>query len=221
MADAPAIKSTVLGVLTGRVGAFGPKGEPSGFRKDRRRGAVAVGPLGLEGDEQGDLVHHGGREKAIHHYPFDHYATWAGERPAMAGALEAIGAFGENIATRGLTEADVCVGDRFRLGTALVEVSQGRQPCWKLGHRFGDPALVARVVKSGRSGWYYRVIEPGKVAEGDTIELVERPWPAWPVARVFRLLIQGRPEPGELEALAEVTALAEPWTARRLAALAR
>jgi hypothetical protein len=86
--------------------------------------------------------------------------AWIAERPGLTAAFSEPGAFGENISTLGWREETVCIGDRFRMGTALVEISQGRQPCWKLGHRFGDPAMVDRVVKTGRCGWYYRVIEP-------------------------------------------------------------
>jgi MOSC domain-containing protein YiiM len=132
-------------------------------------------------------------DKAVHHYAIDHYPAWIAERPGLTAAFSEPGAFGENISTLGWREETVCIGDRFRMGTALVEISQGRQPCWKLGHRFGDPAMVDRVVKTGRCGWYYRVIEPGMVASGDIIRLVERCHPDWTVARTFRILISTAP----------------------------
>jgi len=181
---------------------------------------VRVTRLGLDGDEQADLRVHGGADKAIHHYPADHYAWWR----EVLGAnpfLESAGAFGENVATDGLTEADVCIGDHWRLGTALVEVSQGRQPCWKLDHRFGA-TVMARMVKSRRSGWYYRVLDEGEVASGDTLTLVDRPHPDWSVARVFGLLIAGdhKRDRAGLEALGSVRALAGPWVRRRAALLA-
>src|SRR5690606_2996352 len=122
--------------------------------------------LGHEGDEQADRAVHGGPEKAIHHYARDHYDLWRaeiGDHPL----LHRPGAFGENISTTGLSEEDVCIGDRYRLGTALVEVSQGRQPCWKVDHRFGGLAISAAMVRSRRTGWYYRVIEEGAVGAGD------------------------------------------------------
>lgn len=103
--------------------------ERSAIRKTAISGAVTVTTLGLDGDEQADLSVHGGPEKAIHHYPFDHYASWRGMRSSVS--LDAPGAFGENISTYGLTEETVCIGDQFQLGTAVVEVSQPRQPCWK------------------------------------------------------------------------------------------
>ena len=155
----------ILAVLSGKALPFRAD-EASAIAKAAREGSVAVGLLGLEGDEQADAVHHGGIDKALHHYPADHYAFWRGEigdHPLLA----APGGFGENIAAHGLLESDVCIGDRFRLGTALVEISHGRTPCWKIGHRFALPKLTAQVVETRRSGWYYRVLEPGTVAAGD------------------------------------------------------
>lgn len=204
------MRCEILSVLTGKVASFGP--ETSAIGKAPRKGPVAVGKLGLEGDEQADLTVHGGPDKAIHHYPYDHYPFWRG---LIAGQrlLDAPGAFGENVSTLGMTESAVCLGDRFRLGTALIEVSQGRQPCWKQGHRLADPSVVARIVAYRNSGWYYRVIEPGVVAAGDAIELIERPHPEWHVERMFGLLIggDGPGDPAALRALAGMEVLAAPW----------
>ena len=207
------MRCEILSVLTGKVAPFGP--ETSAIAKAARAGPVAVGMLGLEGDEQADLAVHGGPDKAIHHYAYDHYPFW---RALIAGQplLDAPGAFGENISTAGMTEHAVCLGDRFRLGTALIEVSQGRQPCWKQGHRLSDPTVTARIVAYRNSGWYYRVIEPGAVAAGDTIELIARPHPEWDVERMFGLLIggDGRDDPAALRALAGMELLAAPWRQR-------
>ncbi|TCM18961.1 MOSC domain-containing protein YiiM [Novosphingobium sp. PhB165] len=206
----------IRSIQCGRVHPFRDLDEPSAIGKHPVQGPVRVRRLGLEGDEQADLTVHGGPDKAIHHYPHDHYAFWRqaiGAHPLLAD----YGAFGENIATDGLTEEAVCIGDRWRLGTALVEVSQGRQPCWKLDHRFDGAAVNLGVVKSRRAGWYYRVVEEGAVAAGDAMELVARPWPEWSVQRVFGLLIAGdhKRDPEGLEALGEVSALAAPWVRRR------
>jgi len=206
---------TIDTVLTGKARRFGDKGEASAIAKIPVTGPRRVGFLGIEDDEQADLSVHGGPDKAIHHYPRDHYPFWR-EKLADHALLAAPGAFGENISTSGLTEEIVCIGDRFRLGSALVEISQGRQPCWKLGHRFGVASVPATVVSSGRSGWYYRVIEEGTVAEGDALERVESSLPDWTVARVFALLIggAGKREPDALRRLAETEALAASWRAR-------
>ena len=102
--------------------------------------------------------------------------------------LEAAGAFGENLSSLGLTEADVCLGDRLALGSAVVEVSQLRQPCWKLSDRFGLRDMARRVQDSGRTGWYYRVLQPGQLAAGDALTLLERPHPQWTLSRVQQVL---------------------------------
>jgi len=205
----------ILAVLTGKVAPFRGPDEPSAIAKLPVSRPVAVTPLGLAGDEQADLVHHGGREKAIHHYPYDHYPYWRGALGDLA-LLTGPGSFGENISTTGLVENEVCLGDRFRMGTALVEVSQGRQPCWKQGYRLNQPDMVARIVATRRSGWYYRVLEPGVLAAGDGLELIERQRPQWPVDRLFGLLVAGdhKREPAALRELAADDLLAEPWRAR-------
>lgn len=189
--------------------------ETSAIAKEPQFGPVTVGPLGLEGDQQGDRASHGGVDMAVHHYPRDHYPAWktlVGEHPLLAGE----GAFGENISTLGLTEQTAAIGDRFRLGSALVEISQGRKPCWKLAYRFGHPTLPAEVVRTGRAGWYYRVIESGTVATGDLLELVERPYPDWTVARVFDLIVAGahKRDRAGVAALAELPSLSEVWRKR-------
>ncbi|MBN8844226.1 MAG: MOSC domain-containing protein [Sphingomonadales bacterium] len=201
-------------VLTGKAQAF-RGGEASAIAKMPVESARHVGVLGIDGDEQADLTVHGGVDKAIHHYPRDHYRWWA---EALGGhaLLDAPGAFGENISTEGLVEGEACIGDRYRLGSALVEISQGRQPCWKLGHRFGVATVPATVVATRRSGWYYRVIEEGAVTAGDTLELVERPLPNWSVERTFHLLIggAGKRELAALRALWGMDVLASTWRAR-------
>ena len=211
----------VLAVLSGRALPF-RGGEASAIAKVPREGPVAVGLLGLDGDEQADAVHHGGIDKALHHYPADHYPFWRseiGEHPLLA----APGGFGENIAMLGMVESEVCIGDRFRLGTALVELSHGRSPCWKIGHRFALPELTAQVVETRRSGWYYRVLEPGTVAAGDTLALIERPLAEWTVARTFGLIVcgDGKRDPAALRALATMKVLAAAWRDKSALALAQ
>lgn len=182
-------------LLTGRARPFTRPGSRSGIAKSPRDGALRVTPVGLEGDEQGDLRVHGGVEKAIHHYPREHYAAWIaelGEHPLLMQA----GAFGENFSTSGWSEADVCLGDRVRAGTALLEVSQGRMPCWKLNDRFEVAGMSLRVQESGRTGWYYRVLEEGVVAAGDILQLVERCHPDWSLLRLSEVLFDRRAEIG-------------------------
>ncbi len=201
-------------VNLGKAAAFRGE-EASAIAKQPATGPIAIGPHGLAGDEQADQVHHGGPEMALHHYPRDHYPHWQGllgDHPLLAGQA----AFGENISTLGMTETEACLGDRYRLGSALVEVSQGRKPCWKLDHRFDRAGVMAEVVRSARSGWYYRVIEAGTVQAGDAIALVDRPLPEWSVARCFALLIGGghKAEPAAVRALANEPLLSPTWRQR-------
>jgi MOSC domain-containing protein YiiM len=183
-------------------------------------GVVRINWLGLEGDAVADPVHHGGWDKAIHLYPQDHYPWWRERKPDHP-LLAAPGAFGENIASHGMTEEQICLGDRFSLGSAIVEVSHGRQPCWKLDHRFGTRDVLATIVKTGRSGLYFRVLREGEAEAKGRMDLLDRPLPQWPIARVFRLLIGGghKAEPDAVRALAGMPVLAEAWRdrARKLA----
>lgn len=203
----------VLSVRTGRPIPYPPDGNRSAYRKQAADGAVTITLRGLDGDEQAEPAPgHGAPDNAIHHYPFDHYATFSVERPALDKVLREQGAFAENISTVGWTEWDVCIGDRFRLGSAEVELSQGRSPCWKLARHFGDPLMVDHVTKTRRAGWYYRVIAPGAVSAGDMITLIERPYPDWPVARAFGAVITGEErDPEALAELADIPALGISW----------
>jgi MOSC domain-containing protein YiiM len=130
--------------------------------------------------------------------------------------LHAAGAFGENISTTGLDEDTVCIGDRFRLGSALVEVSQARQPCWKQGDRLAWTTLPDLMVREGRSGWYYRVLEPGQAQAGDDLILIDRPFPDWTARRVFDLLVGGKYKEDReaLAVLSEMDVLFEGWRVR-------
>ncbi|XKU39281.1 MOSC domain-containing protein [Pseudomonas [fluorescens] ATCC 17400] len=187
----PTIRLDTL--LTGRVQPFTRPGTQSAIDKQPQQGQLKVSTLGLHGDEQGDLRVHGGVEKAIHHYPLEHYARWADELGAHP-LLTQPGAFGENFSTTGWSEHDVCLGDRIRVGTALLEVSQGRMPCWKLSDRFAVANLALRVQQSGRTGWYYRVLEEGVVSAGDSLQRVERPFADWSLARLSAVLFDKQVE---------------------------
>jgi MOSC domain-containing protein YiiM len=143
--------------------------------------------LGLEGDTQADLRVHGGPEKAVYAYAARHYAPWALEWPALAPRFVP-GAFGENLTVDGLTEADLCVGDIHGIGSVRLQVCQPRQPCFKLALSFGNSRLPKALVRSGRSGWYYRVLSPGTLQAGDSIELLARPLPDFPFNALLEFL---------------------------------
>jgi MOSC domain-containing protein YiiM len=132
---------------------------------------VMLRSLNLDGDQQADLTVHGGIEKAIYAYPMEHYAYWRQELPNEALPW---GAFGENLTIEGLSETTVNIGDRFRIGTAEVMVTQPRFPCFKLNLKFGRDDMVKRFLNSRLSGIYFSVVQEGEVGLGDAIELVRR-----------------------------------------------
>lgn len=193
---------------TGRTAELAP-GVLSAIDKQPADRPLHLGPEGFAGDEQAERRHHGGPEKAVHHYDAGHYPAWRAELGALPRLVP--GGFGENLSTLGLTEDDVAVGDVFRLGTALIEVSQARQPCWKLNLRFGVPDMARRVQDSGRTGWYYRVREPGTVAPGDALALVERRAPDWTLTRLWRVLYRDGLNTGELAGMAALEPLSPGW----------
>lgn len=210
MSSAAPVETPLLSLHIGRARVFGPKGEPSAIHKLPVHGPLRLTRLGLAGDDQADARHHGGPDKALHHYPREHYAAWRDALPEQA-ALFVPGGFGENLSTHSLREDNVCVGDVFKLGGAVAQISQGRKPCWKLNTRFGVADMARRVQELGRTGWYYRILEPGEVAAGDAIALLERPHPEWPLDRVWRLLYQDPADRDGLAALAELEVLAQGW----------
>ncbi|HEV7367742.1 MOSC domain-containing protein [Arenibaculum sp.] len=208
-------------VLVGQPAPFGRPGQTSAIVKAPVSGPATVGTGGVEGDRQADLRVHGGPDKAVNHYPFDHYATWRAELGGRDDLLSAPGAFGENLSTTGLTEADVCIGDTWRAGTALLQVSQTRQPCWKLNQRFQLQDMAARVQQTGRTGWYWRVLEPGTVQAGDALTLAERAWPDWPLARLLRVFYVDVLDRDALRELATLPCVPASWRGRAEQRLAR
>lgn len=212
--------TTLLTLHLGQTAPFGPEGQTSAIGKHPVPGPVMVTATGLVGDQQADPRYHGGPDKALHHYPLEHYAAWRRELPEQAAQFQTPGAFGENLSTQGLTEEDVCLGDVFQIGGAIIQVSQGRQPCWKLNTRFDQPDMVERIRANGRTGWYYRVLQPGEIEPGDRFERVQRPLPEWPLTRLWQVLFH---EPSDTEALLELSRLdllAESWRARAMKRLA-
>ncbi|MFC3101170.1 MOSC domain-containing protein [Altererythrobacter lauratis] len=179
--------------------------EASAIAKQPLAGPVRITQTGVAGDAQADRKHHGGPDMALHLYPLDHMAFWRGElgdHPLLAEP----GSFGSNIAVHGQDEMQVHIGDRFRLGTALIEVSQPRQPCWKIAHRFGDPKMVRRIVQTARCGWYFRVLEEGTAQAGDVLHLVEQGQGSMTVARCFGA-IWGHPRQDRADTLRAIVAV--------------
>lgn len=177
----------VRAVLLGEARAYTRPGSRSAIDKTAVDAALAVADVGLAGDQHGDPRVHGGPDKAIHAYAWSHYQIWLQALPDHP-LLARPGAFGENLSVEGLDEYSVCIADRWQVGGALLEVSQGRQPCWKLNDRFMVADMARRVQDSLRAGWYLRVIQGGPIAAGDAIELRHRPYPDWPIARLLALI---------------------------------
>lgn len=181
----------------------------TGFFKEPVDGPRMLRKTNLEGDGQADLVHHGGVDKAVLAYSAQHYPAW---RPSMNQPSLPFGAFGENFTVNGLTEADVCIGDVWRVGDdAVVQVSQPRQPCWKLARRWRFKSLPLDVQESGRTGWYFRVLAEGIVAAGMRLVLVERSHPEWSVARANDVMHNRKSDVETSLALAAVPPLSESW----------
>jgi MOSC domain-containing protein YiiM len=212
------LSRTIEAVCTGTARPFNGA-ELSAIAKYPREERVQVLPHGLAPDEQVDKQHHGGPEMALHLYPLDHHKFWRG----VIGEHELLaqpGSFGSNLAVSGITEGDVHIGDRFRAGSALLEISQPRQPCWKIEHRFGHNGMVARIIETSRAGWFFRVIEAGNVAAGDTLERVSLGNTDWSVARCFAAIFCKDATRCELEELCGLSSLAPKMRAKAAAKLA-
>jgi MOSC domain-containing protein YiiM len=204
MTDLPFLQS----VQTGRAAPLGPDAVPSGFVKTPRQGAVAVTALGLEGDEQADLSVHGGAEKAVYAYAGGHYPHWTRLFPTLSFSA---GAMGENLTVTGLEESGICVGDVHAIGSALLQVCQPRQPCFKFALRHGEKRLPKAMVKSGLAGWYYRVLQTGFVREGDALTLQDRPNPGFAFTRLIEIIYHGNVTRAELERMTVMPGLAGQW----------
>ena len=176
----------LLSVNTGLPREVIHHGRPvtTGIYKKPAAGAVWLAHLNLEGDGQADLRVHGGADKAVYAYPFEHYAFWAAETGRDDFAY---GQFGENFTIMGLLEDVACIGDVFQIGGARLQVSQPRTPCFKLGLRMGDDGFPLRFIAANRTGFYLRVLAEGRVAAGDAIEWIERAADSMSVRDVFRL----------------------------------
>jgi MOSC domain-containing protein YiiM len=190
----------------------------SSYWRQAVAGPVAVGELGLAGDRVGNTRVHGGPEKAVYAYPLSGHAAWARDFPAIADRFGP-GAMGENLVIGGLDEGSVHLGDVIRCGTATLQVAQIREPCSTLAAALGTSALVKAMVKTGRCGWYLRVLEAGAIAAGDAHDVIERPNPAWPVGRFTPIAAGTAGTQDELAELAALPGLSAYWRsnlARRL-----
>lgn len=180
----------------------------TGIYKRTVAGPVRLHRHNLEGDGQADLVHHGGPDKAVCAYPSEHWFHWHGTLPPqqLIG-----GAFGENFTLQGLTEDDVCIGDIFTVGTAVVQISQPRQPCWKLARRWQHKDLALQVEQTGFTGWYFRVLQEGIVETNAPLRLMERPFAEWTITTANRIMHHERDNRTAAEHLSSCPVLSASW----------
>ncbi|KWX80884.1 cytoplasmic protein [Paenibacillus riograndensis] len=186
---------------------FQQKDVSTGIFKTATEEALYLSYLNFEGDGQADLVHHGGREKAVCVYPYEHYPFWENElkRPLEYGAL------GENLTIKGLLETDVCIGDVFELGKAIVQISQPRQPCYKLTIRYGVPDMLLKVQQTGYTGFYFRVLEEGAVSKDDGLSLLHRHPKEITVSFANRIMHREKDNIEGIKQILEVEELSSNW----------
>ena len=180
----------------------------TGIFKSAVVGPVCVRTLNLEGDGQADLSVHGGLTKAVYAYPSAHYEFWRAELPGVALPW---GVFGENLSTAGLTEGDVQIGDEFRIGTVRVRATEPRLPCYKLGLRLERPDIVKRFLASQRTGFYFSVLQEGRVQAGDSIVRVRTARQGVSVADIARLYTSDRDNVDLLHRVVALDALGDSW----------
>jgi len=178
--------------------------------KSPREGRLRVGSLNIDGDQQSDLSVHGGREKAVYVYPSEHYDYWRRELPDTDLPW---GVFGENLTTEGLLETGVKIGDRIQVGTAEFLVTQPRQPCFKLGIRFGRDDIIKRFLVSGRSGFYVAVVREGELAAGDLITFTHHAADSLSVSAIVALRAGDEGNQDLLRRAAALPALSGGWRA--------
>lgn len=180
----------------------------TGIYKGHRMGRVRLSQLGLDGDGQADTKHHGGPHQAVYCYPHEHYGYWAAE---VGHRDFHYGAFGENLTLLGLLESAVCIGDVFRIGGAVIQVSQPRVPCYKLADKLGIPGFEKTFLRANRSGFYARVLEEGVMEAGDPIQRLERGKLGLTVAEVNAALYLNKGDRETAERGAQAEALSPEW----------
>lgn len=207
--------ATLLSIQVGQPRTYAAEsadGSPvewtSAFVKEPVTGPVLVHETQISGDAQVDLENHGGPDKAVLAYAAGHYPVW---REELADCTIPHGGFGENLTIAGLDENSVCLGDLWRVGKVRLEVSQPRQPCWKLARRWNRPDLPKRVIQTGRTGWYLRVLATGAIEAGQSLLLERRGHPEWTVARASAVMYDKQADTATLEALAQLPVLADSW----------
>ncbi|MEO6725926.1 MAG: MOSC domain-containing protein [Blastocatellia bacterium] len=180
----------------------------TGIFKEPVAGRVKVGRLNIDGDRQADLTVHGGADKAIYVYPSEHYEFWRGELPQVDLPWAA---FGENLTTEGLLEDQVNIGDRFRIGTIEVMVTQPRMPCYKLAAKFARDDIIKRFLASRRSGFYLAILQEGEIGVGDEVIQISRDANNVTVTDIVRLHVEKRKDFELMKRAVQVEALPKGW----------
>lgn len=180
----------------------------TGIYKQPVSGRVMLRQLNLDGDGQADLEAHGGHDKAVYAYPYEHYAYWSRE---LGRADFSYGQFGENFTIEGLLEEEVCIGDVYRIGEAIVEVTQPRAPCYKLAHKMEMPTFVKLFTQSERIGFYMAVVQEGEVGAGDSITRLLAGPEQMTVKEIFHLLYFDKRNVAQAKRALRIPALAEAW----------
>jgi MOSC domain-containing protein YiiM len=202
------MKLISLNVARPRLTIYKGASISTGIFKKPVSGRIALRMLNLDGDRQADLSVHGGPYKAVYAYPSEHYGFWRQEFPQMDLPW---GTFGENFTTEGLGEDDLHVGDRFRIGSAVLMIRQPRMPCYKLAARFQRDDIIERFLVSGRSGFYFSVEEEGEVALGDSFELISRNHDGITIAEMNKLFVHERYNRDLLQKAIATAELPESW----------
>jgi MOSC domain-containing protein YiiM len=211
------MKLVSVNVGVPRLLAWGGATFKTGIFKNPVQGRLMLRKTNLDGDRQADLSVHGGPNKAVYGYPSEHYKPWLVELPDPSRTW---GAFGENFTTEGLLEAAVFVGDRYRVGSAILMVTTPRLPCFKLAAKFKREDMIERFLRSGRCGFYFAVVEEGEVGADDGIEFLGREEPSLSIAEVNRLYASKSPDRETLKRSLDVKILPESWRDRFRARLA-
>lgn len=174
--------------------------------KEETSEPVWLGKEGLQGDAVGDTRYHGGVEKALFAYAEEHYARFSTQYEQEIS----VGSNGENISVIGMNEETVCIDDIYQVGEAVIQVSQPRRPCWKTSRRLGILEFAKMLEETGKTGWYYRVLQEGHIQAGDALLLQERPYPDWSIQRMNDTL-QGKADKADIKALQEAEFTPESW----------
>jgi len=180
----------------------------TGIFKEPAQGLVTMNKVNFFGDGQADLRVHGGEQKAVYAYPAEHYEYWKSALPEVSFSW---GQFGENLTTEGLEENAVCIGDRLRIGSAILQVTQPRMPCYKLTLRFDRDDMVKRFLISGRSGFYFSVDEPGEVTAGSEVEMLSRDPNRVTVSDIVQLYLTQTRDADLLQRVLNLDALPTNW----------